>query len=141
MGFNFFDKLFSFNDVRNNLIYLEINLGIDYDGNSNIFEKINNLKFLEELRLESVHGITLKLQNLLYLNLLNCQISIDENCCSQIKELSLFASTIIKKNSKLKFPKLVKLKFSYSFIIFKDIIDFKSLNKLKYFIRGQIPDF
>ena len=141
LGFDFFDKLFSFNDVRNNLIYSEINLGIDYDGNTNIFEKINNLKFLEELRLESVHGITLKLQNLLYLNLFNCQISIDENCCSQIKELSLFASTIIKKNSKLKFPKLVKLKFSYSFIIFKDIIDFKSLNKLKYFIRGQIPDF
>ena len=99
------------------------------------------MKFLEELRLESVHGITLKLQNLLYLNLLNCQISIDEKCCSQIKELSLFASTIVKKKSKLKFPKLVKLKFSYSFIIFKDIIDFKSLNKLKYFIRGQIPDF
>ena len=46
---NFFETLFSFNNIENNLIYLNICFKKNNNINHELFEKINNLKFLKYL--------------------------------------------------------------------------------------------
>lgn len=160
-----FKTIFLNNDIVNNLVFLEIkNLRpakFLYDLDS---AKINSFKSLEELRLENVKlesDIILKLCTLKYLALCHCdQIEISEKCALNLKSLSLFRSRININNSSsyLKFPELEQLKISFCFYNenhspllylepyrwfedFRKKIDFKSLNKLKFLLRGDISLF
>ena len=148
------------NVVLNNLIFLEIkNLRINPKVlDICVLEKINNLKSLEELRLENIKfekEFILKINTLKYLALCNCyNIAISNNCALNLKSLSLYCSTLISSYSScLKFPELEQLKISFCFYNnntyyyfspgdwyqkFQKIIDFKSLKKLKYLLRGDI---
>ena len=150
-------------DIVNNLVFLEIKnlrpakLLYNFDS-----KKINSFKCLEELRLENVifeTYIILKLNTLKYLALCHCdQIEISEKCALNLKSLSLFRSSINKMNSSsyLKFPELEQIKISFCFYNeyhcpylgpdcwfkdFQQIIDIKSLNKLKFLFRGDISLF
>ena len=155
-----FKTIFEDNDAVNNLISLEIkilrNKKFEYD-----LDNINSFKSLEELKLENVliSEVSLKLNTLKYLALCNCnRIRISKNCALHLKSVSLFRSTLINYNIiyKLQFPELEQLKISFCFYKnydyffksptlwyrkFGELIDFKSLKKLKYLFRGDISLF
>ena len=147
-------------NIINNLLFLEIkNKQSNYNPLVYNLDNINHFKCLEELRLENVSlskYFTLKLNTLKYLALCNCyQIAISENCALNLKSLSLFRSYLNRSGPlNLKLPELEQLKISFCFyhyffyqkhfnqIIwyqeFMQLIDVKSLKKLKFLFRGDI---
>ena len=147
----FFSILFSFNNIENNLIYLELKFlgnmyySEQYSSKKYSIEKLNDLKVLEELRLEGFYFekyFILTINTLKYLYLCNCDnIAITEKCSSNLKIINLFRTDIKSEYSNLKLPELIKFKTSLCSQEYKDIFDFKSFTKLKYFIRVKILDF
>jgi len=156
---NLLKSLFSFKQFENNLIYLELNLGNDEENpiNSNLFNSINNFNSLETLELHSTNLnelFSLKLKNLKTLSISYCSnIYISQDCCNNIKKLSLTEWTITDQpESLLKFPNLESIELEYmddfrSFdeeddenINYNEIIDLPKSKKLKYF-KGKLIDF
>ena len=145
----FFEILFSFNDIENNLIYLELkdreNIFYKVDSLEPNLSKINDLKVLEELRIEGFNffnNLILELNSLKYLYLTNINtISLTEKCCSNLKIINLFRANIQSESSYLKLPNLEKFKISFGYQHLRDIFDLKSFQKLKYFIRVKKYDF
>ena len=127
----FFLNLFSNSNIKDNLLYLEIKLKYPSELPEFNYENLNDLKLLEELRLEnlcSTKGFSLKLNNLKYLYLNQCQnILLSENCSSNLVILNLFRDEGIcnYKGQKLKCPKLEKFK-----------ICFCKVNKLRNFSKA-----
>jgi hypothetical protein len=116
---NFFKILFSFNNIGNNLMYLDLELyndrlnsdRVNIDANS--FENLNNFKSLKTLVLENIqleNIFLLKLKTLENLTLINCDIILlDENIGLNMKSLILFKCSIEKPNKPLKLPELLSL--------------------------------
>ena len=143
----FFNTLFSFEGLVNNLVFLNISIKInDYSDqiDPNTLENLNNFKslkilILENLQLENI--FLLKLQNLEDLRLFNCDIIFfEENIGLNLKRLKLVDCSIEKPKNPIKLPVLKELEIKY----LKDqksynIIDYSSMTKLKY-IKINIMD-
>ena len=140
---NFYSQFFSLDNIKNNLIFLELKMskeGRDLEFHD-IMEEVNKLNVLEELRLNSFkfphsnEGF-IEIPTLKYLYLAHCRrIDIGQNC-QNLKVINLYKSfnIIINTNS---FPELETFKSSYCFR------NYKLLNcpKLKNLIRFHIEDF
>ena len=150
-----FEKLFSINNIQNNLVYLclEIYIGRNTIGdfpNLNLIKNLNNFIFLEELILNGFifrnEAFELNLPNLKILFLKNCKkISLAKDSVLKLRQLYLTESLIwIKNASPYYFPNLEKLisiyynTLDYELDIYS--IDFKKLKYLKY-LQGNYKDF
>ena len=147
--FYFFKTLFSFDNIENNLVYLDLKISVRALNNfyekiePSSFENLNNFKSLKFLRLEKFKfksTFILKLYNLNSLSLMSCEnITLDEKTCLNIKNLTLFDCLIIKQKTLLKFPELE----NYYLISITTqercnlIIDFSSLKKLKRIVTDS----
>ena len=140
---NFYSQLFSLDNIKNNLVFLELKMSKERrDLNSHdILEVINKLNVLEELRLNSFefpyyNEGSIEIATLKYLYLAYCRrIAIGQNCIN-LKVINLYRSfnILIRTNS---LPELETFKSSYCFR------NYNLLNcpKLKYLIRVHIEDF
>ena len=147
---NFPVEIFSYSNIKNNLIYLELKaIGQLQISNSLKFcEKLKYLDALEELRLDGIISFHLSKRNLKYLYLSNCEdITIEQDCFSNMRIINLFrvksfmTNTIDFINSKIDIPELIQFKVSFYNGNYSSIFNFKSCNKLKYFIRLTSIDF
>ena len=120
----FFNTLFSFEDIINNLVALHISLKInDFSDqiDPNTLENLNNFKslkilILENLQLENI--FLLKLQNLENLALYNCDIILfDENIGLKLEKMELLKCSIEKPKKSLKLPVLKELEVNYLSIL------------------------
>ena len=144
----FFNTLFSFEGIVNNLIVLDIRIKINYYTEQiypKALENLNNFKSLKTLVLENIqleNIFLLKLKTLENLTLINCDIILlDENIGLNMKTLILFKCSIERPNKPLKLPELLSLEL----IFLQDqksyfIIDYSSLKKLKK-IKIDSKDF
>lgn len=148
---SFFTNLFTFTDILNDLIYLNLNLiGLEEEINSELFEFINNFKSLEYLSLSNFHFpyFELKLNKLKYLKLENCSnIIFKENIFQNLEYLYLnYFSTIYESYSLLKVPNVETCEFfsdkteDINNIEYELIFDFSSFHKLKNY-KGQAKYF
>ena len=105
----FFETLFSFNNIENNLVYLKINFKQDYKISPFLFDNINNFKKLEYLYINNLYfekGFTIKLNSLNFLSINHCEnIKFSEN----FKKLKLLD---LSNNYKLDINTLEKVNFS-----------------------------
>ena len=111
----FYDTLFSFNNIKNNLIYLDINF-INYDINNKLFKNINNFKLLRYLYLQNFNFKEIFIVKM-----------------HQLKLLSLISCKNIKVSFKINNEKLKELNLRYNNISNANIlekINFKGLNKI-----------
>ena len=149
--FIFYEKLFSLNNIGNNLEYLKLSKGnyskIEDKMGSAAFKNLNSFNSLEQLDLFGFRFrkvFKLKLESLKVFKLENCEnITLEEKTFSMIKYLSLKNSILPQEENLLKLNNLEKL------ILFEDnsekrqeynlIIDFSSLVNLLY-IEGEIID-
>ena len=136
------DDLLSLN-FHKNLIYLNLNNSSYYKGNASSFESLEKFESLKHLVLCGIifqSNFHLKINNLKILSIYRCSnISFDENTCLGLEKLYLYCSDIKEPKTLLKFPKLEECQLSKESNYYK-VIDFKSLNKLKFLIAG-INDF
>ena len=150
---NFFKILFSFNNIGNNLMYLDLELyndrldsdRVNIDANS--FENLNNFKSLKDLRL---HGLLFKtylninLINLQHLYISSCSMIIfTDECNLNLKSLFLLSNTDVKPKNILNLPNISEcfLKSAFNFKEnFRTMIDFSSLKKIKS-LKAEPNDF
>ena len=135
-----------FKIIKYNLIYLELKFDY-YTKLSNAFSnKINELKALEELRLDHVESFLLAKINLKYLTLSKIQnITIAPNCFSNMEILNLYSIRRLKIKQgkffsnenfkKIKLPKLISFKVCNYSNNYHKIFDFASCQKLENFMR------
>jgi len=150
----FFATIFSFNDIKNNLISLNIkfNQRENEDEDEKIapylVEGLNNFKTLEELSLEGFvfqNTFILKLNNLKKLSLFFCKnITFDKDSLLNLIELNIGECFINIPNSIMKLPILEKCTLNNS-TLFKShknnlIFDFSSFILVKE-IKVDICDF
>ena len=130
---NFFDTLFSFNNIENNLIYLDINF-TKYEVKSELFEKINNFKSLRYLYLKNIYfkkNFIFKLNELKLLSLQSCKnVKLSSG---KLKELniSLINTRNINLLNKVNLKELNKLEFHWNKISNIDILKKVNLKELK----------
>lgn len=142
----FFQSLFLFEDIQNNLKYLRIELENKSQVSSNSFENLNNFKSLKHLFLKRIifqSTFILNIKSLENLTLMNCEnIGFNENNLLNLKSLYLGAHcVIIKENELIKIPSLEILKIDPNSNFrknYNDIIDFKSLKNLRVLISSPI---
>ena len=83
-------EIFKLNDIGNNLTHLILEGKLNI--NSNIFENINNFKFLKYLEMTDINFdkvFILNLNSLNYLRIHNCQnISLSQECANNLKYLA-----------------------------------------------------
>ena len=142
----FFKKLFSFENLQNNLKYLIIDIlpFKKYKLNSLLFNGINNLKSLEYLKLSKLafnSSFILNLNNLKELILFECNnIMFNKDIGMNLKKLYLKCLIIIPEKPIL-FPNLEQCKLeNENQKDYNSLIEFSSLKKLKYF-EGYYNDF
>ena len=118
---NFFEILFSLNNIENNLIYLNIKFAY-CKIKSEFFESINNFKSLRYLYIENINfdkDFIIKLNILELLSIISCNnIKLSEIPNEKLKELVISRNYIsdfnILEKVKFKFKELIKLKLSYN---------------------------
>ena len=159
--FNFrfhYNPLFSFNVIKNNLIYLSLtNIEINYryglyppdsksDINESVLEIINELISLKYLKLSGIKfkkSFVLKLSHLKTISINKCNnIIFEKNIFSELNTLELkFNSNIVSK-SLLNCPEIKECFFEeeYGERDYNSIINFSSLVKLEKF-TGYWKDF
>ena len=142
-------NLFSFNNIANNLVHLNINLYTlkTVKIKQNLIEQLNNFKSLVILNLSGLkfeNDFMLKLTNLKKLYLEDCHnITFSDDSTLGVKNLCLEECSITKKKSDylFEFPNLESCDFfnldEQEFFL---IINFDNLQKLKHF-SGEICDF
>lgn len=136
----FLKNLFSFFNIENNLLYLEIDINI-FDAEElidpNLIENINNLKLLEHLDLKGFklkNPFILKLFNLKHLFLDYCEkFTFEDNSLLHLNKLRLNNCFIDKPKSLLKLPNIEKFEcinnnMSQKYSL---IFDFSSFNNIK----------
>ena len=135
-----------FKCLKYNLIYLEVKFDSYIKLSTTFSNKINELKVLEELRLDHVNSFFLAKTKLKYLSLSRIgKLTIAPNCFSNMETMNLFSieSLKIKQGKffanenlqKIKLPKLISFKVSRYHNDYHKIFDFESCQKLKYFMR------
>ena len=144
----FFNTLFSFEGIVNNLVVLEIRIKIRYYTEQiypKTLENLNNFKSLKPLVLENIqleNIFLLKLKTLENLTLINFDIILlAESIGLNMKTLILFNCSIEKPNKPLKLPELLSLELIFlqnqkSYFL----IDYSSLKKLKN-LKFDTKDF
>ena len=134
--------VFSHNDIKNNLISLNLDSYNKIEIENNIFKPLNDFKVLEELNLQNFkfkNNFSLKLNNLKKLELIFCENISFENCCLNLYILRLVDYNITPPKSLLQFPNLESCDLEHNpKINFNLLIDFKSLKKLKIFSAPAI---
>ena len=134
--------VFSHNDIKNNLISLNLDSYNKIEIENNIFKPLNDFKVLEELNLQNFkfkNNFSLKLKNLKKLELIFCENISFENCCLNLYILRLVDYNITPPKSLLQFPNLESCDLEHNpKINFNLLIDFKSLKKLKIFSAPAI---
>ena len=141
---SFYNNLFSFENIENNLISLSLNLFIEEKWNSFVYlvemnpdlleglNKLKSLKYLYLYNLEFSSTFTLKLSNLEKLLLKKCKnITFKENIFLNLKNLTLEYCKLQNPNSLLKFPELETLVIKGFHDIINLFFDFSSMTKLK----------
>ena len=144
----FYLKLFSLNNIENNLSYLEIKLYSNKTASYQcIRKKINNLKGLKTLILIGFYFtkiLFLQLNNLENLYLHDCdKIAITEKC-SSLKNINLLFTIIKNEFQNLKKTKLPELEIFKSYRCdqeYRNTFDFKTFKKLKYLFCIGVDDF
>ena len=138
---SFFETLFSFKNIENNLTYLKIDFRYDTLLVPDLFNNINNFKSLKYLFIHSFkfnRYFRVKLDNLKILSCPDCQnIKIKHKVnFKELKELNLENNDLydFKALKNVKFDKLEKLNLEMNHIQDKDISEnviFKELTRLK----------
>jgi len=127
-----FKDIFSFFNIYNNIIYMELHCSKDYKINT--FEILNNfksLKFLSLYNFKFENPYILKLYNLIELKIFICEnIGFEENKIFNIETLEITYSKIIKPKSYIKFPKLENYDINNKEII-NYLLDPLFINKVK----------
>ena len=142
--YTFFETLFSFKGISNNLNILNISIYklINYNSvtveiNTKLFSNINNFNSLIELRISKLKFnsiFILDIQNLKILSLEYIQnITFSKKLCFNLKKLYLNYTFIEKPNEILKFPELEELELNNLEQNYNTIIDFSSLKNIKIF--------
>lgn len=148
----FFKYFISFDNISNNLVYLSLLFDSNKKIDKNLFEKINDIKTLNFLKLDNIElsdASLLKITNLEMLSLLSCKNIdlndnkiINNNILLRLKFLDIFNSYISKPDSKflLQCPELESLNLNFidekdkeNYGKYNSILDFSSLKKLKKF--------
>ena len=123
--------IFKLNKIENNLTTLVIDSKLNIK--SDIFENINNFKYLSFLSLKNINfdkQFTIKLDTLKQLEFYTCHnMSISQESANNIRKLVLFSNNI-KSEIKLKFPELKIFKY-LSHPLLEEIIELGSMTKLK----------
>ena len=146
--FKFPYEIFTYSNIKNNLVYLELKFHV-YPKIENKFGKIfENLKNLEELRLDSFSTFDFGKSNIKYLYLSNGNnVSFTENIYPNLQIIDVFMINSLNKHllqlniPKITIPALLKFRISFCFQKYGDIFDFNSCTKLKYFIRLNLYYF
>ena len=145
---NFPVKIFSYSNIKNNLIYLELKaIGqLKITNSDNFGEKLKDLNALEELRIDGVISFHLAKRNLKYIYFSNCElITFEPDCFSNMRIINLFRVKSFRTRTyyinKIDIPELIQFKVSFYNREYSSIFNFKSCNKLKYFIRLSHFDF
>ena len=137
---SFFTNFFSFKDIYNNLLYLNLHINsIDYELiDNNIFENLYNFTSLIKLSLNGFKfksAFKLKLYTLKELNIQKCSnLSFPEDISLNLTKLIIDDCSIIKPISLIIFPYLEDLELeniTYNNQAFNSIIDFSQLKLLK----------
>ena len=152
---NILNYLFESKYLVQNLIYIELELYYKKESPTDpqLFKNINNFKSLKTLKLNYFYftdPFIIDLDNLEILSINNSSnITFSENCCNNIKKISLSRWKLENIDSLLNFPNLESFIFDYfnkksehnkEYIDYHKIIDFSNLKKLKYF-KGDILHF
>ena len=133
---NFFEILFSINNINNNLIYLNIKLK-KCKINPELFENINNFKLLRYLYIENINfnkDFIIKLNKLKLLSIISCEnIKLSEMSNEELKELNLSFNNISDINilEKVNFKELKELNLSYNKISDINILEKVNFKELK----------
>ena len=139
----FFEKFFSFKEIKNNLNHLKISLKYNID--NTILQDINNFKNLEILELNYIYFKSLFILNLPQLKSLNIcnsnNISLSEKMCSNLRQLYFDNFTPIQEKQ-LKFPNLKKCEFCFEkfYINYNLIFDFTTMKNLRV-LKSESEDF
>ena len=136
---HFFVNFFSFNDIQNNLIHLEliINSFYKFELFPALVEKLNDFKSLKQLKLKGFqfkNNFIFILDFLEILEIINCKnIIFNSNKFINLKKLILINNSNLQINSLLKAPELEECELTIGGLDenFKNFIDYSSLNKLK----------
>ena len=124
-------NIFNLNNIENNLTHLLIDAKLNIK--SDIFETINNFKFLNYLKIKNIKFDNVFTVKLNFLNYESCEnISISQECANNIKSLTLFDNNINSEN-KLKFPEIETFKSQIftDYLLLNETIDLNSMIKLK----------
>ena len=132
---SFFETLFSFDNIKNNLIYLEINFNTDVVINSNNLENINNFRKLKYLYLSDINlnkNIIIRLNTLNALSIFRCEnIKCPENYYNENLEIFKLGGNRLLSNlnilEKVNFKELNELNLCYN-----KILDIEILKKLTF---------
>ena len=140
---DFLKHFISVDNLGNNILKLNLNLPKKYNNlKQNILENINNFGTLKILELSGFgfkNKCEIKINDLKILILKNCEnITLVGNNCLNMVVLYLIKSSISKSESSIKFPNLKMCVLDNQ--NFNSIIDFPSLEKLKY-IECEKSDF
>ena len=138
------EKLFYFNNIKTNLVYLGMNFFSERNEiSSNLFENINELKGLKYLSLECMKfkgPFILKLNGLIDLSLKSCDnIIFEDDIFLNLEKISLNDVTNVKSsiNNLLKCPELKECyliqKYKYD-KTYDSIFDFSSFKNLNIYI-------
>jgi hypothetical protein len=136
---NFFGIFFSFNDIQNNLIHLEliINSFYKFELFPALVEKLNDFKSLKQLKLKGFqfkNNFIFMLDFLEILEIINCKnIIFNSNKFINLKKLVLINNSNLQINSLLKAAELEECELTIGGLDenFKNFIDYSSLKKLK----------
>lgn len=130
-----FDK-FNLNKIENNLTHLTLKGNFDVKSN-NIFENINNFKYLKYLVLVDINFdsiFTIDVNSLQFLGLENCKnVTISQKCANKIKKLNLIYNDFVKMDISIQFPEVEKFIYKYlgKLAQIGNIIDLNSMKKIK----------
>ena len=152
-------EIFSYSNIKNNLIYLEIKFHNQFRFSDKFEKVLKELKCLEELRLDNIKYFHFGKNNIKHLYVSNCDnIIFTEDCYPYLQTIDLFRAKLFKcfvsyeyfdscfaseerNRKKIKIPELIKFRVSFCYMQFSEIFDFHSCIKLKYFIRLEPYDF
>ena len=146
-SFKFPHEIFSYSNIKNNLIYLELKFHDTFHLSEKFGKILESLKSLEELRLDNIVSFYFRKNKIKYLYLSNCyNIEFKEDCYPYLQIIDLFRvkslfSSIKERNRKIKIPELIKFQVSFCYEEYSKVFDFHSCTKLKYFIRLSLYDF
>ena len=134
----FFKTLFSFKNIENNLVYLNIKF-VNYNISSKLLKNINNFKLLKYLYINSFHlkrSLSIKLNTLKLLSINNCNNKIiQEISTEKVQLLNLSSNKLMNVDilEEVNFKELKILNLSFNNLYNVNILEkanFKELREL-----------